>query len=230
MASTPKVPYRSLKVHTGAAPSSTAPAEPARARFADLLRRRPASTSPPRLLRAPQPGRGAPAGAAMPAVPARDEAADAASGATSEATADGVVEATQEGAAAPSRVEEAIGTPAPQLGAPAPSPLSLSAAQVADAGHIADQAIAQYLARTVLDFCNDSAVRSGDGWQVSLPLRRDLLNATTLHLSLSPHWLLLRFATHDERTRRLLLMHQTSLQSMLDEALEPRREVSISFD
>jgi type III secretion control protein HpaP len=90
-------------------------------------------------------------------------------------------------------------------------------------------ALAQYLADTVACFCNDPAVSRSEGWQVSMPLNARILVGTTLHLSLSPHWCLLRFDTADEKSRALISKEETSLRDMLEESLRPRREVGISF-
>jgi type III secretion control protein HpaP len=214
MASTPKVPYCNLKVHTGAAPvpAPALPTPPARARFADLLKRRPSAA-------APRPARPAQPPPAPPSLQPLQPLAESPE-----------LEAVLEVTAAPNE-DDAVHAIEPVLDlVPADMPASVADALRVGDSHAADHAIAQYLARTVLDFCNDGAVRGGDGWQVSMPLRGDLLLATTMHLSLSRHWLLLRFVSHDERARCLVLMHQKSLQTMLQETLEPKREVAITFD
>lgn len=90
-------------------------------------------------------------------------------------------------------------------------------------------ALVQYLADTVACFCNDPAVSCSEGWQVSMPLNARILVGTTLHLSLSPHWCLLRFDTADEKSLALISKEETSLRDMLEESLRPRREVGISY-
>jgi hypothetical protein len=90
-------------------------------------------------------------------------------------------------------------------------------------------AVAKYLADTVIGFCNDPAVSHGEGWQVSMPLHAKVLSGTTLHLSLSQHWCLLRFDTIDEKSRDLIFKEEKSLTSILEEALRPRRQVNISY-
>jgi Type III secretion protein (HpaP) len=209
MASTPKVPYRNLKVHTGAAPAPALPAPPARTRFADLLKRRPSAA-------APRPARPAQPPLALPSLQPLPESPE--------------LEAVLEVTASPNE-DDAVHALEPVLDlVPADMPAPVADALRVGDSHAADHAIAQYLARTVLDFCNDGAVQGGEGWQVSMPLRGDLLPATTLHLGLSRHWLLLRFVSHEERARCLVLMHQKSLQTLLQETLEPKREVAITFD
>jgi hypothetical protein len=232
MASSPKVPYSKLKVHTGAAlaPSQPAPlAAPARARFADLLRRR-AAPAAPRPVRPLQPLLAQLDAAADDRVPGvmplggdEDPTASLCNATAHDASSQALLATRGDG------LSHHAG---PLLLDMAPDGAAAAAANAKSIGDspAADHAIAQYLARTVIDFCNDRAVQGGDGWQVSMPLRADLLNATTLHLSLSRHWLLLRFVSHDERSRRLVLMHQKSLQTMLQETLEPCREVAITFD
>jgi hypothetical protein len=89
-------------------------------------------------------------------------------------------------------------------------------------------AVAKYLADTVIGFCNDPAVSHSEGWQVSMPLHAKVLSGTTLHLSLSQHCCLLRFDTIDEKSRDLIFKEEKSLKTILEEALRPRRDVSIS--
>lgn len=227
MASTPKVPYRNLKVHTGAALAPAPPTPLARARFADLLKRRPSAVAP-RPARRPQPPPALPSLQALPKSPKHAavlEVTAAPNGDDDLHALEPVLEL------APVDMATLVADALP-VGDVLPVGDALPVGDVLPVGdsHAADHAIAHYLARTVLDFCNDGAVRGGDGWQVSMPLRGDLLPATTLHLSLSRHWLLLRFVSHDERARCLVLLHQKSLQTMLQETLEPKREVAITFD
>lgn len=110
---------------------------------------------------------------------------------------------------------------------PALATKPIPASQISDP---LDHQLIEYIATTVTRFCNESAVLDGDGWQIRIALRADILPATTLHLSLSPHWLLLRFETSDERSRHLLSVHQETLKTSLDVALVPRRDVSITCD
>lgn len=86
------------------------------------------------------------------------------------------------------------------------------------------------LADTVAHFCNDRAVTAGDSWQVQIELRPDLLPASTLVLSLSPHWLCLRFDIRDDGARHLVFTHRQALAEQLEGALVRRREISITFD
>lgn len=93
-----------------------------------------------------------------------------------------------------------------------------------------ERAIVRYLAATVADFCNDPDVHAGDGWTVRLLLNDTILPSTTLHLSLSLHWLLLRFECGDAQSKELINAHRDALQHALEEAVSPRREVSIDLD
>ena len=91
-------------------------------------------------------------------------------------------------------------------------------------------AIVRYLASTVADFCNDPAVQEGDGWSVRMALNETVLPSTTLHLRLSHHWLLLRFECDDQGAKRAVSLHREALHLALEEAVTPRREVSIDID
>lgn len=93
-----------------------------------------------------------------------------------------------------------------------------------------NMAVARYLADTVARFCGDPAVAHGEGWQVQIALDADILRDTTLHLSLSPHWLTLRFVSTDRRSRDLVLQHQDVLEQMLTDAVVPRRDIAISAE
>ncbi len=89
---------------------------------------------------------------------------------------------------------------------------------------------AQYVAQAVSRFCNDPAVSQSDGWQVSLELDADVLRDTKLDVSLSRQWLVLRFRIGDEHTKSVVSQHQVLLEKLLDEAVVPKREISISID
>lgn len=102
----------------------------------------------------------------------------------------------------------------------------IDAVQADRRGHL----ITKYVAATVSNFCNDPAVQDGDGWTVRLALNEAILPSTTVHLSLSLHWLLLRFDCGEARSRQVIAQHRGTLQIALEEAIVPRREVSIDFD
>ncbi|AKJ27816.1 type III secretion system protein SctP [Caldimonas brevitalea] len=93
----------------------------------------------------------------------------------------------------------------------------------------ADERRVAYVVDTVARFCNDRAVANSDGWQVSMKLRPDVLPETVLHLGLSPHWLLLRFDIHDEQALALVFSHREQLVERLEAALDRRRDISITF-
>lgn len=103
---------------------------------------------------------------------------------------------------------------------------AIDAVQADQRGHL----ITKYVAATVSNFCNDPAVQDGDGWTVRLALNEAILPSTTVHLSLSLHWLLLRFDCGEARSRQVIAQHRGTLQIALEEAIVPRREVSIDFD
>jgi Type III secretion protein (HpaP) len=220
--------YKALKVHSAAARTTardTAPQpDSLRPRFSDLMKRRPAV--PP----APTPTSTHPDRDDADGI---DEAFDAlGDGQTDPTERDGRHDA---GASAEALLALLPGEP-DAVGIEPPTPdrvgaaAAVEAARPAPLGDPLDLRMVEYIATTVTRFCNDSAVRDGDGWQIRIALRADVLPATTLHLSLSPHWLLLRFETADERSRHLLSSHRETLESSLDKALVPRRDVSITCD
>ena len=87
-----------------------------------------------------------------------------------------------------------------------------------------------HLAQTISRFCNDRAVSDSEGWQVSIPLRTDVLPLTTLHLSISSLWLSLRFSSGHAEARELVSRHSDELVRMLETAMTRAREISISID
>lgn len=102
----------------------------------------------------------------------------------------------------------------------------IEATQVDPRGHL----IVDYVAATISNFCNDKDVQATDGWTVRLLLDESILTSTTVHLSLSLHWLLLRFDCGDAQSRQIIAQHRDALQTALEEAIVPRREVSIDLD
>jgi type III secretion control protein HpaP len=104
------------------------------------------------------------------------------------------------------------------------------AAPVAVASLEHDADVVRYLAETAARFCSDPAVAKGEGWQVQMALDPEILRDTTLHLSLSPHWLTLRFVSADQRARGLVSEHQEALEQTLGETLVPRREIAITVE
>jgi type III secretion control protein HpaP len=90
--------------------------------------------------------------------------------------------------------------------------------------------VAEELAHTICGFCNDRAVSGAEGWQVQMDLRADLVADTTLHVTLSPHWLTLRFQARDARSHDLLFKGRDELARLLENTIAPRREIAISFD
>ena len=86
------------------------------------------------------------------------------------------------------------------------------------------------MAETIAGFCNESAVSDSEGWHVRIVLREDVLPDTTLELSVSPHWLRVRFLTGHPRSRRLLSEHRDALAGLLASAQDKAREISIELD
>jgi type III secretion control protein HpaP len=227
------IPLRHLKVHPPAVNDGSPAARVLTARslvrpsFVDLLRR------PPRPPLRP-PGSGLSSGdATSVSAPPQPEAAPAVS-AVSDVTE---LPHTTPSMTAPDPVTEWGGSletdRLDDLAAAAKRPPSkpvvasdITALQADPRGHH----IVNYVAATVSNFCNDPAVRSSDGWAVRLALNSTILPATTLHLRLSLHWLLLRFDCGDAQSRQVIALHHGTLQSALEDALVPRREVSIDLD
>lgn len=86
------------------------------------------------------------------------------------------------------------------------------------------------VALTIAGFCNDRAVNNGDLWQVQMALRADVVPDTTLHLSLSPHWLTLRFHTGDAAALDLLSRGREALLQILETTLARKRDIAITFE
>ena len=108
----------------------------------------------------------------------------------------------------------------------------LDPAQVAAAAAIEEpwRQVMRDVSAAISSFCNDRAVGNSDGWQVQMELRPDVIADTTLNLSLSPHWLVLRFHARNEVSQDLLSKGQQDLVSSLENSLVRKREISISFD
>jgi hypothetical protein len=223
------VPYRSLKVHAN--DKSTAPVKPEkRLQFSDLLRQRNTSAS------------GARAGGTKPQnqsadqslLPLLDDDEDHTADLLSAEDSLMLEESTEEPPfTLPTEKEEPEVSTLEEV-----APLEIEPALVDRAHEVIpltpddprELNIAQYLAQTVSRFCNNQAVGGEEGWQVQITLRPDVLNLTTMHLSLTPHWLQIRFDIHDTQARGLVIRHQKSLETMLDSTVVPRREVSITFE
>ncbi|CAM4007959.1 type III secretion HpaP family protein [Bordetella muralis] len=85
------------------------------------------------------------------------------------------------------------------------------------------------IAETVSRFCRDSAMH-GEGWQIRLPLRNDILADTVLEMGISAQCLRLRFLSSEQSSQRLIYTHQQSLRELLGTALEDRYEIAIELD
>ncbi|ARN20787.1 type III secretion system protein SctP [Piscinibacter gummiphilus] len=86
------------------------------------------------------------------------------------------------------------------------------------------------VALTIAGFCNDRAVNDGALWQVQMALRADVVPDTTLHLSLSPHWLTLRFHAGEPAALDLLSRGAEALRQVLDTTLARKRDIAITFE
>ncbi|MCF7697517.1 type III secretion system protein SctP [Mycetohabitans sp. B2] len=71
------------------------------------------------------------------------------------------------------------------------------------------------LAQEIAAFCGDRSINETGVWDAQLPLDADLLQDTTLNLTLSYSTLSLRFDTSDDETRQLLLTHASMLEREL---------------
>lgn len=90
--------------------------------------------------------------------------------------------------------------------------------------------VALDLARTIAAFCNDPAVKSSQNWRVQMELRPDVVIDTTLHLTLSPHWLQLRFHARDRSSHDLLFEAREDLIGTLETSLERQLGIGVSFE
>ena len=86
------------------------------------------------------------------------------------------------------------------------------------------------VAQTVARFCNEPAVDHSEGWSVRMPLRDDVLPATTLDLTISSCWLQLRFETRSDNARDLLSIHRVALTELLATALNRQRDIAITIE
>lgn len=106
-----------------------------------------------------------------------------------------------------------------------------AAAEIANEPHLpTGKDVLDYLSYMVNEFCNNEAVLDGGEWRISIPLSNRILPATTLHLTLSSNWLILRFQCDDASAKRLISAHRKHLGKTLEAAVAPRREVSIEVD
>ncbi len=227
---TRSVCLRHLTVHPPAADGSPPAARshaakgPVRPGFAELLRPSPRPAARRAGAAAPRAEASRSVVDAIDAIPIADAitAIDAQGDATGHETGGATDSDPGPGA---DRFDRAQAATAPPL----PTPHGASAVDVTPPA-APGNAIVRYLAATVTEFCNDPAVHAGDGWTVRLVLDEQILPSTTLHLSLSLHWLLLRFDCGDAQAKEVISAHLDTLQGALEEAVAPRRDVSIDFD
>jgi Type III secretion protein (HpaP) len=214
-----RIPYKSLTIHRPAriepSPGSTARPNPAKPSFAEMLAKRSGAAASKSSRSRSAAVRDRPETAELPAgLSLADELelriAEALRESQGRAEHDEAID-----------VEESTEVDSVAAAAAA-MPVDAAARPVVDA--------AQYVAQAVSRFCNDPAVGQSDGWQISLELDPDVLRDTRLDVSLSRQWLVLRFRIGDGYTKSVILANQVLLEQLLDEAVVPRREISISID
>ena len=216
------VSFQSLEVHRPAQPEprkgAGAPGKPS---FSDLLR----------LRRGPAPIPDADAGdealASLPVMPAGAD--DDSTGGQGD---DDAREPPRDAAVAARRED-----PLDWVGALAPTPAMIETMLRAPAaGGVRALRLAGVhpmvasVARTVARFCNEPAVDHSEGWSVRMPLRDDVLPATTLDLTISSCWLQLRFETRSDSARDLLSIHRVALAELLATALNRQRDIAITIE
>ncbi len=222
MAESRRIPYKSLTIHRPAriepSPGSTARPNPAKPSFAEMLAKRSGSGAPKSFKSR---------GAAAPSQTYRPETAELPAGLSlADELELRIAEALRESQARAEH-DEAIDV---QESAEVDSVAAAAAAMPVDAAARPVVDAAQYVAQAVSRFCNDPAVGQSDGWQISLALDPDVLRDTQLDVSLSRQWLVLRFRIGDGYTKSVVLANQVLLEQLLDDAVVPRREISISID
>jgi hypothetical protein len=90
--------------------------------------------------------------------------------------------------------------------------------------------VVERLVSSISDFCNDPSTQGREGWTVRLELSPSVLPQTELEVSLSPQWLLLRFSPRDPQSRALVSAGSQSLQSSLESAMNPKRDVAVDIE
>jgi len=100
----------------------------------------------------------------------------------------------------------------------------VAAARVEAAGPV------ESIAHTIAGFCNERAVADSEGWSVRIALRPDVIESTTLEMTVSSHWLQLRFTTGSERSRRLLCEQEPELRRQLAASLDRQREIAVAIE
>ncbi|BCG01471.1 hypothetical protein PPGU19_060390 (plasmid) [Paraburkholderia sp. PGU19] len=84
--------------------------------------------------------------------------------------------------------------------------------------------LAHVLARHVVEFASNPAIRQAGHWEVAMRIDPQRLPGTQLHLTLSPSVLLLRFDIESADTRELLLHHAGLLERELRQVLASQGE------
>lgn len=84
------------------------------------------------------------------------------------------------------------------------------------------------LVDTVATLCR-RADPSFHGFSVTVPMNPETLPHTELRLTLSPHYLQLRFSTQSTRSHDLVLRHLVTLRAMLAQALPDSRHIDIEL-
>ena len=99
---------------------------------------------------------------------------------------------------------------------------------IADVMDTAYGGLADRLASRIAQFCGEPSVQSSGAWEASIPLARDTVADTVLHLSLSPYQLRLRFDTSNPQSKQLISLHCNTLRDRLVALLGPERDIDIT--
>jgi hypothetical protein len=203
-----QIAFRSLVVHRPDPASARAPAAPSG--FQAQLQRRP--TVKPQRAAASEPA-GPPSPAALQAVDAEGHQHDQPSHDESPSDDAGDPEWTSALMPTQDTLDRLLAEAIPAVDDRTPAPELLSS-----------------IAQTIAGFCNERAVDDSEGWTVRMPLRPDVLEDTTLELTVSSYWLQLRFLTSSASTRQLISRHQDDLCSLLRGLLRRQRDIAIEID
>ncbi|HEV3104151.1 MAG TPA: type III secretion system protein SctP [Trinickia sp.] len=111
----------------------------------------------------------------------------------------------------------------------APRAGTVSAAAPVDAPRDARKFIESIVSQ-VADFSSNPAVLARGEWHITVPIDPALLPDCTLSLTLSYFDLRLRFDTASERSRQLILLHETALRKSLEQVVQSRFDAPRSIE
>jgi hypothetical protein len=107
---------------------------------------------------------------------------------------------------------------------------NLSAAAALKVGGPKPASDIEGMVEQVADFCNDPAASAAGHWNISMPLAPEVFPQSTLHVTLTPEQLNLRFEIRDKDAHRAISSQQQSLIGMLQDALKQPRQVCVALD